>query len=98
MVMNSCQGAQCGQEPFQAIKAYSNLGRVLGSIGKPLLTAQLMILMLGPRTRVCFPSKAVILLGAVDREVLLCAALTKSKAGFSCHCSHRSSPSARRGY
>lgn len=68
---DSCQGAQRGQELFWAIKACPNVKRVLGSFGNPLLIAQLMILALGPRTGICFPSKAVIPLGAVDREVLL---------------------------
>lgn len=70
-VHDSCQGAQRGQELFRAIKACPNLRRVLGSFGNPLLTAQLMILALGPRRGVCFPSKSVVPLGAVDREVLL---------------------------
>lgn len=68
---DSCQGAQYGQESFWAIEACPNLRRVLGSFGNPLVIAQLMILALGPTTGVCFPSKAMIPLGAVDREVLL---------------------------
>lgn len=68
-VHDSFQGAQRGQELFWAIKACPNLRRVLGSFGNPLLTAQLMIL--GLRRGVSFPSKSVVPLGAVDREVLL---------------------------
>lgn len=68
---DSCQGAQHDQELFWYIKACPNLRRMLGSFGNPLLTAQLMILALGLTMGVCFPSTAVILLGAVDRDVVL---------------------------
>lgn len=67
---DSCQEAQHGQELFWAIKECPNLRRELGSFGNNLLIAQLVILSLGPGMVVCFVSKAMIPLGAVDREVL----------------------------
>lgn len=93
---DSCQRAQCWQELFGAIKACPNLRRVLGIFGNPLLTAQLVILALSPRTGVCFPSKTIIPLGAFAREVLLVRHSPRAEAGFSSSCSQRSNLSVKR--